>query len=163
VRRKRRAEVAVVPEHPELAHSAAWKRLEDQISWYDRKSTYNQRQFKAVKVAQIVVAALVPILAAADAARALLGALGAVVLILEGFQQLFQYQQNWLTYRSTCESLKHEKYLFLSAAGSYANALRPQALLSERVEGLVSQEHAKWTAAQEELRVHERVEREPVA
>jgi hypothetical protein len=64
---------------------------------------------------------------------------GKTVHFWESFQQLFQYQQNWITYRSTCESLKHEKYLYLSAAGSYANALRPQALLSERVEGLVSQ------------------------
>lgn len=167
MRLTRSSEAAIGPEQtdlgPELAHSAAWRRLEDQISWYDRKSIYNQRLFKALKVAQIVVAALVPVMAAGDATRTLLGALGAVVLILEGVQQLFQYQQNWLTYRSTCEALKHEKYLVLSAAGPYAHALRPQALLGERIEGLVSQEHAKWTAAQEELRVQERVRQEPLA
>jgi hypothetical protein len=136
------------------AGSPARQRLEDQISWYDSKSMRNQRMFKLLKVAQILGAALVPVLAAASAADWLLGALGAFVLVLEGFQQLFQYQQNWTSYRSTCESLKHEKYLFLAAAGHYASAARPEALLSERVEGLVSQEHAKWTAAQEELRAH---------
>jgi hypothetical protein len=140
---------------PDLTQSPAWQRLEDQISWYDSKSIHSQRLFKLLKVGQIVVAGLVPVLAAADATRWLLGALGAVVLILEGFQQLFQYQQNWTSYRSTCEALKHEKYLFLAHAGPYANAARPEALLSERVEGLVSQEHAKWTAAQEELRARE--------
>jgi hypothetical protein len=103
-------------------------------------------------VSQIIVAALIPVLAAADVSRPGLGTLGAVVLILEGFQPLFQYQRNWITYRSTCEALKHEKYLFLAGAGSYAHAMRPEALVSERVEGLVSQEHAKWTAAKEELR-----------
>jgi uncharacterized protein DUF4231 len=140
---------------PKVTDSPAWQRLEDQIGWYDRKSAYNQHLFKAVKVGQIVVAALIPVLAATKVSRDVLGALGAFVVILEGFQQLFQYQQNWITYRSTCEALKHEKYLFLAEAGPYAHAVRPDALLSERVEGLVSQEHAKWTAAQEEVRSHD--------
>jgi hypothetical protein len=139
---------------PETPASPAWQRLEDQIAWYDSKSLRNQYMFKALKVAQIVVAAFIPVLAAADARRWLLGALGAFVLVLEGFQQLFQYQQNWASYRSTCEALKHQKYLFLAGAGPYASANRPEALLSERVEGLVSQEHAKWAAAQGELRAH---------
>jgi len=64
--------------------------------------------------------------------------------VLEGLQQLQQYQQNWITYRATCERLKHEKFLFAAHAGPYATAPRPEALLAERVEGLVSQEHAAW-------------------
>jgi hypothetical protein len=112
-----------------------------------------------VKVGQIVVAALVPVLAATEGApRWALGALGAVVLILEGFQQLFQYQQNWITYRSTCEALKHEKFLFLEGAGPYARTRRKTTLLAERVEGLVSQEHARWTSGQEELLKREQAE-----
>jgi hypothetical protein len=87
-----------------------------------------------------------------------LGALGATVVILEGFQQLFQYQQNWITYRSTCEALKHEKFLYLADAGPYAHSKRKNALLAERVEGLVSQEHARWTSAQEELAKREQAE-----
>lgn len=130
----------------------AWQRLEDQIAWYDGKSQFNQRMFRALKVAQIVIAAFIPVLAATAAKHWVFGALGAIVLVLEGIQQLFQYQQNWTSYRSTCEALRHQKYLYLAGAGPYANAKRPEALLSERVEGLVSQEHAKWTAAQEELR-----------
>jgi hypothetical protein len=49
-------------------------------------------------------------------------------------------------YRSTAEALKHEKYLFLSQAGPYTGPERLR-VLAERVEGLVSQEHAKWTEA----------------
>ena len=71
-------------------------------------------------------------------------------MTLEGLQQLQQYQQNWTTYRSTCERLKHEKYLYLAQAGPYTKAPRPDALLAERVEGLVSQEHAAWVSQQQE-------------
>ena len=141
-------------DEPEAPASPAWQRLESQIAWYSAKSRRNQHMFKALKVAQIVIAALIPVLAAGDATNWVLGALGAAVVVLEGVQQLFQYQQNWVSYRSTSEALKHQKYLYLSRAGPYATAQRPEAMLAERVEGLVSQEHAKWTASQEELRAH---------
>src|SRR3712207_7178244 len=55
----------------------------------------------------------------------------------------------WVLYRSTAEALKHAKCLFLSCAGPYATADRPR-VLAERVEGLVSQEHAKWTEEREQ-------------
>ena len=81
----------------------------------------------------------------------LVGGAGALIVVLEGLQQLQQYQQNWTTYRSTCERLKHEKFLFLARAGPYATAADPEPLLAERVEGLVSQEHAAWVSQQEEV------------
>jgi hypothetical protein len=79
-----------------------------------------------------------------------MGAGGALIVVLEGLQQLQQYQQNWTSFRSTCERLKHEKFLFAARAGPYAAAPRPGALLAERVEGLVSQEHAAWVSHRED-------------
>jgi hypothetical protein len=75
-----------------------------------------------------------------------LGALGAAIAIIEGLQQLNQHHANWISYRSTCEALKHEKYLYLGKAGPYATASDAHALLAEKVEALVSQEHAKWAS-----------------
>jgi Protein of unknown function (DUF4231) len=131
-------------------HSPAWARLEDQISWYSTKSQHNQRWFKLLKLCQIVAAAAIPVAAAESAPAWLISGAGALILVLEGLQQLQQYQQNWTTYRSTAERLKHEKFLFLARAGPYAAAGKPEALLAERVEGLVSQEHAAWASDQEE-------------
>jgi hypothetical protein len=145
-------DVKVVEEEPDPTPvgSAAWKRLEDQIDWYDAKSGLNQRWFKRLKVAQIVTAAAIPVAAAAAAPVWLLGGGGALIVVLEGLQQLQQYQQNWSTYRSTCERLKHEKFLYAARAGPYESAPRPDALLAERVEGLVSQEHAAWVSHRDE-------------
>jgi len=78
------------------------------------------------------------------------GGLGVLITVLEGMLHLNQYQQNWVTYRATCESLRHEKYLFLGQAPPYADSPNPRALLAERVESLVSQEHAKWTSSQQQ-------------
>jgi len=132
--------------------SPAWARLEDQIRWYDAKSRHNQRWFKWLKICQIVTAAAIPVAAASSAPLWLIGSGGALIVVLEGLQQLEQFQQNWTTYRSTCERLKHEKFLFLEGAGQYGETLQPNALLAERVEGLVSQEHAAWVSHREEAR-----------
>ncbi|MDQ3608223.1 MAG: DUF4231 domain-containing protein [Actinomycetota bacterium] len=130
--------------------AGAWERLDEQIAWYDRRSAHGKRWYQRLKVAQIVVAAAIPVAAAAGAPVVAAGAMGALIVVLESLQQLFQYQQNWIAYRSTCEALRHEKFLSLARAGPYADAARPVALLAERVEGLVSQEHAAWVSERRE-------------
>jgi len=126
------------------------ERLEDQINWYDRKSNQNHRVYKWLKIIEIVAAALVPLFAGLHMPAAVTGSLGVLIAVLEGLLQLNQYHHNWIAYRSTCESLKHEKYLYLAKAGPYSTAATAHALLAERIESLVSQEHAKWAAGQEE-------------
>jgi hypothetical protein len=128
------------------------ERLEEQIAWYDLKSTSNMQWFKRIKMTEIVSAAVIPLLAASHIPRAAVatGVLGVLITVFEGTLQLNQFHENWIRYRSTCESLKHEKYIFLANAAPYSNVERPRALLAERVESLVSQEHAKWESVQQE-------------
>src|SRR4051812_24913562 len=133
-----------------VATGPTWDRLEDQLGWYDRKSIAAQRAYKRLKLLQLVAAAAVPVAAAAGAPGGGTAALGGVVLVLEGLQQLGRYQENWIGYRSTCEALKHERYLYLGQAGPYMDRPTAMRVLAERVEGLVSQEHAKWISAREE-------------
>lgn len=123
-----------------------WERLEDQIGWYDKKSGQSQSAYKRAKVVQLVVAAAVPVSAVLGPPQVVTAALGAVVLTLEAIQQLFQWQTTWVQYRSTAEALKHERYLYLACAGPYVGEDRHR-VLAEQIEGLVSQEHAKWSQA----------------
>ena len=142
---------------PETAESLTttdpiYARLEDQIDWYDRKSRSAQRIFKRMKIVEILAAAMIPFLAALPfkSDRLVTAGLGVLITILEGVLHLNQYQQLWNTYRSTCEALKHEKYTYLANAGPYAGVPNPHALLAERVESLVSQEHAQWSSFQQQ-------------
>lgn len=129
-----------------------FQRLEDQINWYNRKSTSAQHIFKRMKIIEIFAAAIIPFLAGLSFRHVTLitGGLGVLITIFEGILHLNQYQQNWTSYRSTCESLKHEKYVYLGKAGPYANVADPHALLAERIESLVSQEHAQWASVQQQ-------------
>ena len=132
-----------------MTENVALERLEDQFNWYDRKSIAEKRAYRWLKLLEIVVAAAIPVVTTAGSPRTLIGALGAAVVVLEGVQHLFQFHANWITYRGTAEQLQHERYLYLAAAGPYARPNRNR-LLAERVEGLVSQQHARWTASQTE-------------
>jgi len=137
-----------------MSDDATLARLDYQIDWYDRNSRKSQTRYKFLKVTVIIAAALIPLLSGTSlpfmgAIPAwVLGVLGALIAIIEGIQQLNQYQANWISYRSTCESLRHEKYLYLGQAGAYAGVANPRALLAERIENLVSQEDTKWASMQ---------------
>jgi Protein of unknown function (DUF4231) len=128
------------------------ERLEDQSGWYDRKSLLNQRYFKRIKIIEIAAAAPIPFVSAFNFRRVawVSGGLGVVITVLEGMLHLNQYEQNWITYRSTCESLKHKKYVCLGKAGPYVGSADEPAQLADRVESLVWQEHAKWASAQQQ-------------
>lgn len=127
--------------HPTL------RRLDDQIAWYDAKSRQAQIRFKVLKAVVLGVAASIPVVAAFDVPVYVAGILGAIVVFVESVLQAYQYRQNWITYRSTAESLKHEKYLFLARADVYAGSRNPLRLLAERIEGQISQEHARWISS----------------
>ena len=123
-------------------------RLDDQISWYDQKSSWNQRWFKRLQVFQIIAAALIPVLVnyvtdTSGYMRIIVALLGACIAIVSGVIGLYKLQENWLEYRTTCESLRHEKYLFLTKADPYSNE-EPFNLLVNRVETLISKENTNW-------------------
>ncbi len=125
-------------------NNPAFERLEDQLVWYDTKSMENQKWYKRLKVAEIIAAAIIPFVASFEGLSIITGILGVLIVVFIGIQSLNQYHDNWISYRSTAEKLKHEKYLWLSKAGPYKDTKNPEVILAERVESLISREHAKW-------------------
>ena len=137
-----------------------WERLETEIDWYDRKSTSSQRWYKRLKLLELAAAAVLPVFAGLQSPVWVTGGLAALIVVLEGAQHLYQFQELWITYRSTTEALRHERYLYLAQAGPYLGEDRHRQL-AERIEGLISQEHAKWTSSRRAPREHE--DRQPSA
>jgi hypothetical protein len=142
----------------EVRQHPAWVRLNDQLGWYDHKSGVNQKRYKQIQAAQIILATSIPVFSLIDDNRGpwITAILGASVAILAGLQQLGNYNDLWTTYRATAEQLKHEKFLFLAQSGPYRSLQEEEALrlLAERVEECVSTEHAKWVSE----RTHQQVD-----
>lgn len=137
-----------VPVPEWVASHPAWSRLEDQLDWYDNKSISCQNWYKRLKFVQISLAVLIPVFSQLDPefAKWATSIAGVTIAVLEGVQHMNQYSMLWVTYRATAERLKHEKFLFLSAAGPYKGQAEQHRLiaLAERVEEHVSTEHANW-------------------
>jgi hypothetical protein len=123
------------------------QRLDDQIGWYDRKSTANQRWFKRLRFAEIVAAATIPFLSGfagnSLAIKIAIGALGVFVAVIASVLGLLQFQVHWIGYRAIAESLRKEKFLFLTQTEPYDkdDAFH---LFVQRVEALLSKENIEW-------------------
>ena len=65
--------------------------------------------------------------------------------ILTGLSVLLKFQEKWTEYRTTSEILKHEKFLFITKAGSYGNEEESFKLFVRRIENLISKENSAWS------------------
>jgi hypothetical protein len=123
-------------------------RVDGQIEWYDRKSGTNQRWFRWLRIVEIVAAASIPLLVGyADSIsefKVIVGILGLLIAVIAGVLGLYQFQENWTGYRTSCEALKQEKYLFLTKTQPYDQG-DAFALFVQRVENFISKEHSTWS------------------
>jgi len=74
-----------------------------------------------------------------------LGISGAIVAILSGLVSLFKFQEKWTNYRTTSETLKHEKYMFLTKTSPY-HEQDSLSTLVYRVESIISRENSDWNS-----------------
>lgn len=124
------------------------QRLKDQIQWYSAKSQFNQRWFKRLKILEITSAALIPFLAGFGPKipyyQLIIGFLGVVIAVSSGISSIYKFHENWIEYRTTAETLKHELYLFETKSAPYDKENSFQELV-QRVESLISKEHTQWS------------------
>jgi len=130
-------------------------RLDDQIKWYSSKSKSNQKYYKRLKIIEIVIASFIPFFAGVGNQLKFysitIGILGLIVAISAGVIVLYKFHENWIKYRTTCEMLKHEKYLFLTKCAPY-NLEDAFCLLVSRVENLISKENTQWSEYSEQTK-----------
>lgn len=125
------------------------QRLDDQINWCDRKSQWNQAWYKRLRTIEFIVAAAIPFLAGYVTegglyVKVIIGMLGVMIAVITGITSLYNFQENWIKYRTTCESLKHQKYLFITRTEPY-DIEEPFSCLVQHVEALISKENSDWS------------------
>jgi hypothetical protein len=127
------------------------ERLDDQIKWYDSKSSWNQMWFKRLRALEILFSVTLPFLIShitgdSGLLKLLAGAMGVAVALVAGLVTVYKFQENWVEYRAIAETLKHEKYLYLTQSTPYDgdNAFH---LLVATAESAMSKENAVWSQA----------------
>ncbi|HEU4556312.1 MAG TPA: DUF4231 domain-containing protein, partial [Longimicrobium sp.] len=70
-----------------------------QMQWYERKAKLAKAWHWWLKTVEILAAAAIPIIALlpnADRNNLVVAGLGALITVLEGFQQFFRFRDSWL-------------------------------------------------------------------
>jgi L-cystine uptake protein TcyP (sodium:dicarboxylate symporter family) len=123
-------------------------RLDDQIEWYSLKSNYAKFMHQIFRVFVIIFSSVIPLVAGIDFNQNIknitLSTIGFLITVLVGLSSLFKFQENWTEYRTTSETLKHEKMLFLTKSGPY-NSEESFKTLVLRTENLISRENSAWS------------------
>jgi hypothetical protein len=119
------------------------ERYEAEIECYSEKSRLNKRMYYFLQSAIIVLAAVTPILAVLSL-RWPTTISSALIAIAAGLVKFMKFEENWVNYRTICETLKKEIHLMEAGLSDYAEAADRQQLFVERVESLISREHTLW-------------------
>ncbi len=122
-------------------------RLNWSIQWHTLASRQAARWYNSLKAVQISAAAAIPVLTATGgnsaAIKGSIAGLGALIVVLEGIQQLKKYGQNALLWAQGKEALKREYYLYRAKVKPY-DKLDRQQTLAIRIEQIIGKEIAKW-------------------
>jgi hypothetical protein len=125
------------------------ERLDQQIRWYETSARRNNWGLKVCKIAAVTIAASVAVFSAAAAPPLTVAALGALIVVAQGVQEVFQFQAFWINSGRTKELLKRERALYFAGAGPYARTDDPDRLLAERTEAVAGVELDTWVQSQQ--------------
>ncbi|EEY34536.1 DUF4231 domain-containing protein [Pseudoleptotrichia goodfellowii] len=124
------------------------ERVEDQINWYDKKSSENKKRYYKFKLFEIIAGMLVSILSIflkGGYLKYIISILSFLITGINSISFFLKCQENWIKYRETSEILKQEKYMFLASGGVYniedENKFK---LFVERCETVISSENINW-------------------
>ena len=121
-------------------------RYVDQINWYDRKALWNEKRYQTLQWIALILASLTPILIlmGQDWSKWLAAAIAVLAAISAGALKVFKYQENWINYRTTCETLRKEIHYYRAGVQGYDVTNDKEALFVNRVESLISRENTLW-------------------
>lgn len=130
------------------------ERYYPQIEWYDKKAIWNQKLYKIFQWGIIILASVTPILVIIGDTW-IVGHWSAVLtscLVAIGAASLktFKFQENWINYRTTCETLRKEIHYYNARVDDYGDSNDPMGLFIKRVEALISRENTLWLAVQKQ-------------
>ena len=138
------------------------ERYSAEISWYDRKSMRNQIWYRTLQWGLIVLSASTPVVIAlaqkTDSmvwVKPLPLVTSVLVAILATSLKTFKFEENWVKYRTTCETLKMEIHFFDAGIDEYKVSQDKEGLFVKRVEALISRENTMWLTTVKEKKDEE--------
>ena len=83
------------------------------------------KKYKLFTFLTILCTSLSPVAAnlilSSQKAKCIVSLLGVIATLSQGIINMSKYNENWVEYRTVCETLKKEKYMYLAQAGVYSD------------------------------------------
>jgi len=121
------------------------ERYSPAITWYDKKAGKYKSLYYWFQTILIVLSALTPVFTVLTL-TVVATITGSIVAILASLIKFMKLEEHWRNYRTTCETLKKEQYLFNASLADYKNNKNNYSVFVNRVESLISRENTLWVA-----------------
>ena len=122
-------------------------RVDDQFNFFDKKSESSQNKYRTWRVILIILSVSIPFLTLLtdwnQQIRYAVAGAGVLIAAIEGFLGLYKFQEDWVNNRKAAESLKREKFLYLTKSGDYKGEGAFELFVS-RIENILAQENKSW-------------------
>jgi Protein of unknown function (DUF4231) len=130
------------------------ERVDNQINWFEAKSSWNQRQYRYYKRIEFTIAASVPVLVTfigsfgdypvLDKILQITAAVCGVISVVVTKQiEVNDFQNYWINYRILCESLRNERYKYLTHTEPYDEE-DAFPLFVGNIESILSKSSKQW-------------------
>lgn len=123
------------------------KRVKDQIEYYEIKSKQNKNIYNILAISQLFLGVLIPFLSSISDHitffEFLISIIGVMISVIVGLLAILKSQEKWIKYRTTCETLKHHKYKYLTRTRPYTTE-NSFLLFVSNIENLISVENSSW-------------------
>jgi hypothetical protein len=123
-------------------------RVDGQLTWLSRASKTNKRVFLSLRICEILLGTSItifsPYAAKVSWAPLLIAMAGGGIALSGGWLALSRNQENWVRYRGLNETLKREKYLFLTGSPPYDKGEKSFTSFVTATEALMLEERGGW-------------------
>lgn len=125
-------------------------RLERQIKWYDDKSVEAKKNLSRVTFFSVLCTSLIPIVTLfidffPFLAKVIVTLLSQIVNICTWYINFNKLQEIRISYRSICENLKTQKFLYENRCSPYNDSSTALSLLISNCESIMDEEHKNWS------------------
>lgn len=126
------------------------QRLEDQIGYYEKKSSRNKRTYYALSIAAIAANAMIPVvsvfLPSATIPKLIITLLSAVAAMVSSILILFNARELWAKYRLNASRLQALRHQYYTRSGIFAGMDEEQAFqqLVALCEQQMQEENTSW-------------------
>lgn len=118
--------------------------VHERVSWYEKQVRRQRIGFYASEILIVLLSAAIPASAAVGASTAVLGVLGALVVVAAGMRQLFRWGENWIRASGSLSTLHGEVVRWSHSAAPYQDPADAGAVLAARIEAIVLAETSDW-------------------